>query len=93
MAKDHKGEVIVWVVLYNNGYDCNWDIGGVYHDIKGACAHITMIATPDCGEEYKIEARHITSTKAAVDRLKECEKSRAKYKKERETLAKLEEVA
>ncbi len=92
MAKDHNGEVIVWVVLYNK-YNCNWDIGGVYHDIKGACAHISMIATPDCGEEYKIEARHITSTKAAVDRLKECEKSRAKYKKERETLAKLEEAA
>ena len=93
MAKDHNGEVIVWVVLYNNGYDCNWDIGGVYHDIKGACAQISLIATPDCGEEYKIEARHITSTKDAVDRLKETEKSRAKYKKERETLAKLEEVA
>ena len=93
MTKDHKGEVIVWVVLWNNGYDCEWNIGGVYHDIKGACAHITMIATPDCGEEYRIEARHITSTKDAVDRLKSTEKSRAEYKKERETLEKLKEAA
>lgn len=93
MAKDHKGEVIVWVVQFNDGYNCDWNIAGVYHDIKGACAHITMIATPDCGEEYKIEARHITSTKDAVDRLKSTEKSRAEYKKERETLEKLKEAA
>ena len=93
MAKDHNGEVIVWVVQFNNGYDCDWNIAGVYHDIKGACAHITMIATPDCGEEYRIEARHITSTKDAVDRLKSTEKSRAEYKKERETLEKLKEAA
>ena len=93
MAKDHKGEVIVWVVQFNDGYSCDWNIAGVYHDIKGACAHITMIATPDCGEEYKIEARHITSTKDAVDRLKSTEKSRAEYKKERETLEKLKETA
>lgn len=74
MAKDYEGNVIVWVLMYQEPYDCDWHNAGVYHDFEGAAAHAQLISSPHCGEIYKIEARHITSTKDALQRLKDSKK-------------------
>ena len=77
MAKDYEGNVIVWVLMYQEPYECDWHNAGVYHDFEGAAAHAQLISSPINGEIYKIEARNITSTKEAVQRLKDSKKSRA----------------
>ena len=62
MAKDYNGKTILWVVMYQEPYDCDWHLAGIYEDIEGATAHVACIASPYSGEEYKIEARNISST-------------------------------
>ena len=77
MAKDYEGNVIVWVLMYQEPYDCDWHLSGVYHDFEGAAAHAQLISSPICGECYRIEARHISSTQETVQRLKDSKKRTA----------------
>ena len=82
MTKDHEGKTILWVVMYQEPYDADWHLAGIYEDIEGATAHIALIASPYCGEEYKIESRHISDTKECVERLKDSKKRKAARAKE-----------
>jgi len=63
--------------MYQEPYDCEYHLSGVYHDFEGAAAHAQLLSSPICGETYKIEARHISSTKEAVQRLKDSKKRSA----------------
>ena len=74
--------------MYQEPYACDWHLSGVYHDFEGAAAHAELISSPICGETYKIEARHITSTKESVQRLKDYKKKTAER-----AAPKLKEVA
>ena len=60
--------------MYQEPYDSDWHLAGLYDDIEGATAHVSLIASPYCGEEYKIESRHVTATKDAIQRLKDSKK-------------------
>ena len=63
--------------MYQEPYECDWHNAGVYHDFEGAAAHAQLISYPHCGECYRIEAKHISSTKEAVQRLKDSKKRAA----------------
>ena len=82
MAKDHKGEHILWVVMYQEPYEADWHFAGIYDDIEGATAHVSLIASPYCGEAYKIESREVTATKDAIKRLKDSKKRKLHALKE-----------
>ena len=80
MAKDYNGKTILWVVMYQEPYDCDWQLAGIYEDIEGATAHVACIASPYSGEEYKIESRNISSTEECVQRYKDKKERQAKDK-------------
>jgi len=80
MAKDYNGKTILWVVLYQEPYDCDWELGGIYEDIEGATAHVACIASPYAGEEYRIEARSISNTEECVQQYHDKKKREAKDK-------------
>ena len=66
--------------MYQEPYDCDWQLAGIYEDIEGATAHVACIASPYSGEEYKIESRNISSTEECVQRYKDKKERQAKDK-------------